>query len=212
MGSHDGHTNPLDEANDGEERQEGRASEPAAAATGPEAEAEAAEQAATADEAAPELSPEEAAWAEVARLKDQLLRTAADFDNYRKRARRDVVEAERRARDETLREVLPVIDNLERAVQASESAKDAAAVAEGVRMVLKQFDDVASRLDLERISAVGERFDPSLHDAVQQMETSEHPPGTIMAEVVPGYRLGDRLLRAALVVVARPPSDGGDES
>lgn len=147
---------------------------------------------------------------EVARLKDQLLRTAADFDNFRKRSRRDAEEAERRGREEAVREVLPIVDNLERAVSASESAKDAAAVAEGVRMVLKQFDDVASRLGLERIAAVGQRFDPNIHDAVQQMETAEHPPGTIVAEVVPGYRLGDRLLRAALVVVARPPAAGNE--
>lgn len=143
---------------------------------------------------------------EVAKLKDHLLRTAADFDNFRKRSRRDVEEAERRGREEAVREVLPIVDNLERAVSASESATDIAAVAEGVRMVLKQFDDVASRLGLTRVVAVGERFDPNLHDAVQQVETDEHPPGTIVAEVVPGYRLGDRLLRAALVVVARPPA------
>lgn len=143
---------------------------------------------------------------EVARLKDQLLRTAADFDNFRKRSRRDAEEAERRGREVAVREILPIVDNLERAVSASESAKDTAAVAEGVRMVLKQFEDVSSRLGLQRVPAVGERFDPNLHDAVQQVETDEHPPGTIVAEVVPGYRLGDRLLRAAVVVVARPPA------
>lgn len=143
---------------------------------------------------------------ELARVRDQLLRTAADFENFRRRARRDLEEAERRGREGVLREILPVVDNLERAVSATASAKDVNAVAEGVRMVLKQFEDVASKLSLERVQAVGERFDPSVHDAVQQMETAEHPPGTIVAEVVPGYRLGDRLLRAALVVVARPPS------
>lgn len=156
-----------------------------------------------AEEAAQEREPRED---EVARLKDQLLRTAADFDNFRKRSRRDVEDAERRGREEAVREILPIVDNLERAVSASESAKDTAAVAEGVRMVLKQFEDVSSRLGLERVGAVGERFDPNLHDAVQQVETDEHPPGTIVAEVVPGYRLGDRLIRAALVVVARPPA------
>ena len=161
MGSQDGQTN-LDETAEGEERPEGRESDPvqaAPAASDPDpAGGEEAREAQEALDAQPEPSPEEAARAEVARLKDQLLRTAADFENYRKRARRDVEDAERRAREETLREVLPVIDNLERAVQASESAKDAAAVAEGVRMVLRQFDDVASRLDLERIPAIGERF------------------------------------------------------
>lgn len=142
--------------------------------------------------------------AERDRLKDQLLRVAADFDNYRKRARRDLEDGDRRAREETLRELLPIIDNLERAVSAAETATSPIAVAEGVRMVLKQFQEVASRLSLQRLAVVGERFDPALHDAVQQLETDEHEPGTIVSEVHAGYRVGDRLLRPALVVVARP--------
>ncbi len=141
------------------------------------------------------------------RLKDQLLRTAADFDNFRKRARRDVEEAAKRSREQTLLEVLPLVDNLERAVEASSSAVDVAAVADGVRMVLRSFQDIADRMELSRVPAVGAKFDPNLHDAVQQVETDEHPPGTIVSEVMPGYRLGEKLLRAAMVVVARPPSD-----
>jgi len=150
--------------------------------------------------------------AERTRLKDQLLRTAADFENFRKRARRDVEEAERRGREDTLRELLVIIDNLERAVDAAGAAQDAAAVADGVRMVLKQFEDVAGRLGVERIQAVGERFDPNLHDAVQQEQTDEQPPGTILKEIVPGYRMNDRLVRPSMVVVARPgnkPDAGG---
>ena len=157
-------------------------------------------------EAAPPRSPEEDVTAERDKLRDQLLRTAADFDNYRKRTRRDIDDAERRGREDTLRDILPVVDNLERAVAAAASAKDIAAVADGVRMVLKQFEDVASRIGLERLNTVGERFDPGVHDAIQQQETADHPAGTIVAEVVPGYRLGERLVRAAMVVVARPPA------
>ncbi len=163
---------------------------------------------------APAVSPEEAERIalieERDRLKDQLLRTAADFDNYRKRSRRDVEEAQRRAQEETIREMLPVVDNLERAVQASEQAPDVNAVAEGVRMVLRGFDDIAQRLGLTRIAAAGERFDPSVHDAVQQVETSDLPPGTVIAELVPGYVLRDKLLRPALVVVAKPPAKPAD--
>lgn len=147
-------------------------------------------------------SPEPAA--ERDRLRDQLLRTAADFDNFRKRAKRDVQDAERRGREDTVREMLTIIDNLERAVDAASGASDASAVADGVRMVLRQFEDVAARLGVERIPAVGERFDPTLHEAVQQEPTDAHPPGMILHEVVPGYRMGDRLVRAAMVVVARP--------
>lgn len=144
--------------------------------------------------------------AERDRLKDQLLRTAADYDNFRKRTKRELEDARRRGQEETLREILPVLDNLERALEASGQAADVEAVAEGVRMVLKGFEDVAQRLGLRRLEALGNAFDPNEHDAIQQLETGEHPPGTVVAEVVPGYRLGERLLRPALVVVARPPA------
>ena len=163
-----------------------------------------AEEIGTADAEEPaELEEVDPVAAERDRLKDKLLRTAADFDNFRKRTKRDLEEARRRAIEDTLREVLPIIDNLERAVAASGEADDVEAVAEGVRMVLKSFDDVAQKLGVERIAAVGERFDPNVHDAVQQAVSEEHPAGTILAEVVPGYRMGERLIRAALVVVSR---------
>jgi molecular chaperone GrpE len=140
------------------------------------------------------------------KLKDQLLRTAADFDNYRKRARKDVEEAERRAKEDVIREMLPVIDNLERAVQAAGGASDVASIIDGIKMVMRLFEDQSTRLGLSRVVAVGERFDPALHDAIQQVETDEHPPGTVMTEIVPGYRLGEKLVRPAMVVVARKPS------
>jgi molecular chaperone GrpE len=138
-------------------------------------------------------------------LRDRLLRTAADFDNFRKRSRKDIEEALRTGRESVLREILPVIDNLERAAAAAESSESVGAVAEGVRMVLKSFEDTASRIGLERVKALGERFDPALHDAVQQVESADAEPGTILAEAQPGYRLGTRLLRAAMVVVAKKP-------
>jgi molecular chaperone GrpE len=144
--------------------------------------------------------------AERDQLRDQLLRTAADFDNFRKRTRRDVEEAKVRGRDDAIKEVLPVFDNLERAVVAAESAQTIASVVEGVKMVLKLFEDTVERLGLTRVKTVGERFDPAVHEAIQQQETELHPPGTILAEVVPGYMVGPRLLRAAMVVVARKPA------
>jgi molecular chaperone GrpE len=143
--------------------------------------------------------------AEREQLRDQLLRTAADFDNFRKRTRREIEEAKTRGRDEAIKEVLPVFDNLERAVQAAESAQTIDSVVEGVKMVLKLFEDTVERIGLTRVKALGERFDPAVHEAIQQQETDLHPPGTILAEVVPGYMVGPRLLRAAMVVVARKP-------
>lgn len=149
-------------------------------------------------------SPLEEAQAEIARLRDQLLRTAADFDNFRKRTRRELDDAHKRGKEELLRELLPIFDNLERAVIHAGQASDAKAVADGVGMVLKQFQDTLGKVGIKRIVTVGGPFDPSLHEAIQQIETNDHPAGTIVAEVQPGYSMGDRLLRAAMVVVAKP--------
>lgn len=163
---------------------------------------------AEAGEEAQEPSPLEQLQAERDKLKDQLLRTAADFDNYRKRSRKDVEQAERKGKEDVLRELLPVFDNLERALQAAQGAKDVDAIQQGVQMVLKLFEDAAARIGLERVQSVGQRFDPNLHDAFQQQATDEHPPGTIVAEYQAGYRLGDRLIRPAMVVVAKKPENG----
>lgn len=144
--------------------------------------------------------------ADAHKYRDQLLRTAADFDNFRKRSRKDVEEAQRKGLERALAELLPVSDNLERAVQASATVTEIAPILEGVRMVHKFFEDALSRLGVERVQSVGVAFDPSVHEAVQQVETDEAPPGTIVAEMAPGYRLGQKLLRAAMVSVARSPS------
>jgi molecular chaperone GrpE len=152
--------------------------------------------------AAPALSELDAARAERDKLRDQLLRVAADFDNFRKRSKREVDEARMRGKDDLIRDLLPVFDNLERATQTG-MASDVASVIEGVRMVLKLFEATAERVGLKRVPALGERFDPAVHDAIQQKETNEHPPGTVIAEIAPGYRFGERLVRPAVVVVAR---------
>jgi molecular chaperone GrpE len=153
----------------------------------------------------PEKDPLEEAKAELNKLRDQLLRTAADFDNYRKRSRRDVDDAQKKGAEDLLRTLLPVFDNLERAVLHAEQAADAKAIAEGVRMVLKQFGDTLGRTGIQRVAGVGEPFDPMVHEAVQQVESTDVKPGTVIAEVQPGYRMGERLIRAAMVVVAKAP-------
>jgi molecular chaperone GrpE len=153
----------------------------------------------------------EKAHAERDRMREQLLRIAADFDNFRKRSRKEIEEVRRRSVEDTLREVLPVVDNLERAAGAMTDATEVSAVTEGVHMVLRGFEDIANRLGLKRVPSVGNLFDPTCHDAIQQEETNEHAPGTIVAEVVPGYYVGERLLRPAMVVVARPPTGAGDQ-
>lgn len=150
--------------------------------------------------------PLEEAKQEIARLKDQLLRTAADFDNFRKRSRRDQVEAERKGREDLLRDLLPVFDNLERAVLHSEKATDVQSVVEGIQMVMTQFGDTLGKLSIERIPSVGHPFDPAVHEAIQHLETADHPAGSVAAEIQAGYRTPDRVIRPALVVVAKAPA------
>lgn len=154
-------------------------------------------------EAAAEQDPLELAKAEQAKLKDQLLRTLADFDNFRKRTRRELADAERRGRDDMLKEMLPVFDNLDRAGAHAETATDVKALADGITLVMRQFTDTLGKLGIERVPGVGQPFDPSVHEAVQQMETSDFEPGTIAAEVQAGYRNSEKLIRPALVVVAK---------
>lgn len=157
-------------------------------------------------EAAEQPDPLEVAKQETERFRNQMLRVAADFDNFRKRSRREVEDAGRRSRDELLRELLPVFDNLERAVAHAEQVQEARAVADGVKMVLRLFHDTLGKLGVARVKTIGEPFDPNVHEAIQQLESTEHAPGIVMAEVLPGYAWDDRLVRAAMVVVAKAPA------
>ncbi len=147
------------------------------------------------------------AKADIAKLRDQLLRTAADFDNYRKRSRRDVEDAQKKGSEEMLKVILPIFDNLERAALHAEQAADAKAIGEGVKMVIRQLTDTLGRNGIVRVPGLGTPFDPTIHEAVQQVETADAAPGTVIAEVQAGYKLGDRLMRAALVVVAKAPAE-----
>jgi len=148
---------------------------------------------------------------ETARLRDQLLRTAADFDNFRKRSRREQEDALKRGREGLLKELLPVFDNLERAISHAETTGSDKAVSEGLRMVLKQFIDTLERSGIKRVASVGQPFDPQVHEAIQHLPSAEYPAGVVMNEVQPGYAMGDRLVRAAMVVVSKG-APGGEPS
>lgn len=158
----------------------------------------------------PQAPPNDPA-AEIARLRDAWLRSAADFDNFRKRTRRELDEARRSGREDVVKALLPVFDNLERALQSALRSSDVKAMADGLSMVHRQFIDALGREGIARVATIGLAFDPSVHEAIQQVETSDHAAGTVIAEVQPGYTLGERLLRAAMVVVARPKSSDGEE-
>jgi molecular chaperone GrpE len=137
-----------------------------------------------------------------------LRRVAADFDNYRKRVARDAEAQATHAAEGLVQELLPVLDNLERALDATEHHEEAR-VAEGVALVRQQLVDLLARRGLEPIEATpGDRFDPHVHDALSQ-QPSEHPEGAIAAVWQRGYRLGDRVVRPARVVVSGGPGSEG---
>lgn len=152
------------------------------------------------------------ARAEAARNKDQWMRTAADFDNFRKRSRREIDDARKGGREDLLKELLPVFDNLERAIQSAQRAQEVKPVADGLQMILRQFVDTLARINIQKVATTGKEFDPTVHEAIQQVETDEHPAGTIVAEVQPGYLQGERLVRPAMVIVAKPKAAASDES
>ena len=141
----------------------------------------------------------------IAELKDRLLRAAADYDNFRKRVARQEQEIQERSRAEALRTFLPVIDNVERALAFAEQMAGGKQVAEGLQLVLRGFFEAFTPQGLSRVEALGRPFDPTKHEAVGQLETVETPAGCVAQELQAGYLLKERLLRPALVVVAKPP-------
>jgi molecular chaperone GrpE len=137
---------------------------------------------------------------------DRLLRALADLENHRRRSRKDLEDARLEAQGRVLREMLPVVDNLERAMAHAGKTQPDAGVVEGVRLVLRQFAQAFERCGVSAIVAEGQPFDPNLHEAVSQAERGDVPPGTIVEVLQTGYRLGERLLRPTLAVVSRRPS------
>jgi molecular chaperone GrpE len=136
---------------------------------------------------------------------DRYLRTAADLENLRKRQKRELDDVRLESKGRVLKEMLPVVDNLERAIEHATAQAGTNPIIEGVQLVLRQFLTAFERLDVTPIEAAGQPFDPNLHEAISQMET-DAPPGTVVQVLQRGYKSGDRLLRPALVVVAKAKS------
>lgn len=173
---------------------------------------DATEEAAAAEEAeVPEVLVEidaEAIAKERDELRDQLLRLRADFDNYRKRVAREEARLRRTAAESLVRDLLPVCDHLELALRHAEGTTDG--LFEGVEMVFRQFCEVLSRHGVEPIPALGERFDPNVHEAVLQRPADDVPADVVVDEFQRGYRMGDQVLRPSKVVVSSgPPEDAG---
>ncbi|MCE5266603.1 MAG: nucleotide exchange factor GrpE [Planctomycetaceae bacterium] len=176
----------------------------------------------------PETSAEDAAKlrAELEKAEDRALRSHAELDNYRKRAARELEERLRYANMGLLRDLLPVVDNVERAIAAAEKHMNAAAgvgaqleqedagdtpqseagaLLEGFKMVHHQLEDVLRRHHCHRIEALHKPFDPNLHHAVMQQPSEEHPANTVLMVTQQGYQLHDRVVRPSQVIVSRAP-------
>ena len=139
---------------------------------------------------------------------ERLLRTTADFDNFKKRAARERTEAIQFANSALLQKLLPVLDSFEMALAAAQNAKDekTTSLQTGINMVQSQLKNILLEAGLEEIDAAGKPFDPALHEAVSQQETTDVPEGTVVQQIRKGYKLRERLLRPAGVIVAKKPA------
>jgi len=136
---------------------------------------------------------------------DRLLRTAADFENYKKRTAREKEDWTKFANEDLIRAILPFIDNLERAVNHAQKIADTGVLVEGVRLTLQQLLQTLNKLGLSSFESVGKPFDPAMHEAMLVVETDKHEPNQVVEEFQKGYLLNDRLLRPATVSVSKPP-------
>ena len=153
-----------------------------------------------------EVSPEAALKAEVAELKDQLLRKEADYQNYRKRMAREVSDARRIGLVETITPFLQVFDLFEMAMKAADKSDNVAALKQGLEMILAQYGKTIDELGVQKFDAVGETFDPMWHDAVAYENSEDTAEGIIIKQWNCGYKMGDRLLRPARVIVSSGPA------
>lgn len=147
------------------------------------------------------------ARAEADAAKDRALRCQAELENYRRRAAREMEQQQRYSALPLLRDLLPVWDNVRRAIEAAERAGGDASLLQGFNMVASQLADVLRRHDCQQIEALHQPFDPNFHEAITQQPSSEHPAGTVIAETQTGFRLHDRVVRASQVIVSIAPPD-----
>ncbi|WP_367303568.1 nucleotide exchange factor GrpE [Corallococcus exiguus] len=138
-------------------------------------------------------------------FQDRAIRSAADLENYRKRAQKEKEDVQKFGVEKLLKDLLPVVDNMDRALDAASKSPDFDSFQKGVAMTRKSFEDSLGRHGVKGFSAKGQPFDPRLHEAIQQVESADVPAGHVLFEVTRGFHLNDRLVRPAMVVVARAP-------
>jgi molecular chaperone GrpE len=153
----------------------------------------------------------EAKTREAEGLQDRNLRLMAEFDNARKRAAREREEYARFANESLIRELLPVLDNFDRAVAAAKNEPGAAAVTAGIELIQRELLRVLEKFGVTPFSSVGQIFDPARHEAVSRVHTTDHPEMTVIEETARGYLLNGRVLRPALVTVAVAPDASSDK-
>lgn len=146
---------------------------------------------------------------ELEQLREKHLRAMAETRNVQQRATRDKEEALRYAEADFARDLLVVLDDLERTLESAQNATDPRSIAEGVRIIYEQFLKVLEARGIRPIASVGAAFDSLRHQAILQQPSSEHPPGTVLEEAARGYLMHDRVLRPAKVVVATDPQSSG---
>jgi molecular chaperone GrpE len=144
---------------------------------------------------------------QLAEKQDRLLRALAEVDNVKRRTQREREDYVRYANEGLVRDLLPILDNLDRALEAARASQEAAKVVEGVALIQRELLKVLERVGVTRYSAVGERFDPNRHEATGRVVSTNQPPDTVVAELGAGYTLNGRILRPAQVVVAAAPDE-----
>jgi molecular chaperone GrpE len=140
---------------------------------------------------------------EVEQLKEKCLYQQADFENFKKLKVKEKQEALRFGNETLIKELLPVIDNLDRAIQHASKTEDSKSIIEGVELTLNGFLKVLEKFGVTRVDALGQAFDPNVHEAIAQEERGDKAPGTVIAELQKGYIMDGRLLRPAMVTVAK---------
>lgn len=143
---------------------------------------------------------------------DRFLRVSAEFENYKKRSAREMEDFRKYANQSLIKELLPVVDNLELAIKSANENRNAdTRLLDGVDLTLKEILKIFEKFDVKEIDALGKTFDPRYHEAVMREETGKHPENSITNELQKGYMIHDRLLRPSMVVVAAPPKQEDDK-
>jgi molecular chaperone GrpE len=165
--------------------------------------------------AAPEFTPEQLAELQVRAAKagehwDRLLRVTADFENFKKRAARERIEAAQFANAALLQKLLPILDSFEMALAAAKGAQGASldSLQAGITMIQQQLKTILTESGLEELDATGKPFDPAVHEAISQQESDSTPEGQVLQQIRKGYKFRERLLRPSAVIVAKKPATG----